>query len=428
MRPVDLSPISPDQQTESPLDLFLIFVGANIVATTLQVGASLPGSFSLTTGLSVIVVGAVAGAALTACLAPIGSRLRVPSIVAARAPLGMAGAQTLALILFATNFLWIALNNVIAGSIATGVTGLGTPSIWSTALGVAATVVVWGGPRAAAIVDRIAVPLLLIAGAVFTAACLRVDWPAWPAATPPVGDLVRGLDVVTGYQVSWLLMFADYPRFTRSPRAASVAVFLGLALTAIWFMPLGFVGAAVAGSSDPGVMVRALGLGWWGAALVTLAALTTNFVNIYMSSLALKSLRPQMGDTAVVWIIGGVGAVFGLLSTDLLNQFAAFTLLLGALLVPVGGILVAHYVLLRSIVRVEDLYDTAGPYARGDAWMRAGLPAWVAGAVTFWASAPIGATVPALVVSIGTYAALRRQPPGPARSDPRTGNETLTSA
>jgi purine-cytosine permease-like protein len=42
MRSVDLSPIGPDEQRESPLDLFLIFVGANIVATTLQVGASLP--------------------------------------------------------------------------------------------------------------------------------------------------------------------------------------------------------------------------------------------------------------------------------------------------------------------------------------------------------------------------------------------------
>ena len=47
MRPVDLSPIGAEQQTETPFDLFLIFVGANIVATTLQVGASLPPSFSL---------------------------------------------------------------------------------------------------------------------------------------------------------------------------------------------------------------------------------------------------------------------------------------------------------------------------------------------------------------------------------------------
>jgi hypothetical protein len=50
-------------------------------------------------------------------LAPIGSRVRVPSIVATRAALGYNGAQLVAVILFLTNFVWIALNNVIAASI-----------------------------------------------------------------------------------------------------------------------------------------------------------------------------------------------------------------------------------------------------------------------------------------------------------------------
>jgi NCS1 family nucleobase:cation symporter-1 len=411
MRPVDLSPITSDQQTETPFDLFLIFVGANIVATTLQVGASLPASFSLGVALSVIAVGAIGGAALTAVLAPIGTRLRVPSIVAARAPLGMSGAQALALLLFVTNFAWIALNNVIAASIAASLTGLGSTGVWATALGLLATLVVLGGPRAAALVDRVAVPLLLVAGGVFTVACLRAPWPAWPTGPVAAGDVVRGLDVVTGYQVSWLLMFADYPRFTRSPRAASIAVFLGLALTALWFMPLGLVGAAVAGSADPGAMVRALGLGWWGATLLALAALTTNFVNIYMSALALKSLRPALGDGAVIWLIGGIGAALSLLSTGLIERFAAFTLVLAGLLVPIGGVLLAHYFLLRREVRVPDLYDAAGPYARGAGWSLPGTVAWVTGAATFWLAGSVGGTVPCLLITIAVYWALSTRRP-----------------
>jgi purine-cytosine permease-like protein len=31
----------------------------------------------------------------------------------------------------------------------------------------------------------------------------------------------RGLDVVIGYQVSWILMFADYSRYTRSARGSA---------------------------------------------------------------------------------------------------------------------------------------------------------------------------------------------------------------
>lgn len=406
MRPVDLAPVGPDEQNSSPLDLFLIFVGANIVATTLQVGASLPASFTARVAFATIAAGAIGGALLTGVLAPVGSRLRVPSIVATRAALGTSGAQALALLLFVTNFAWIALNNVIAASITTGVTGVGTTGAWSAGLGLAATAVVLGGPRAAAIVDRVAVPLLLLSGAVFTTAVLRAPAPMWPAGPVPSGDVARGLDIVIGYQASWLLMFADYPRFVRSPRAAGWAVFLGLALTALWFMPLGLMASAIAGSSDPGAMVVALNLGMWGAALVALAALTTNFVNIYMSGLALKSLRPSLSGTTGVWIIGGIGAVLGLFSLGWLERFASFTLLLGTCLVPVGGLLLAHFVVLRLPTRVPDLYAPS-PVHRG--WSTPGLIAWIAGAVVFQLSTDIGATLPSLVTTMAVYVVLARR-------------------
>jgi purine-cytosine permease-like protein len=408
MRPVDLSPISADDQVQRPFDLFLIFVGANIVATTLQVGASLPPTFSLSIALMVIAVGAVGGAALTGALAPIGTRLRVPSIVASRAALGLSGAKALALLLFVTNFAWIALNNVIAASITARVTNVGTPAGWAVGLGLAATIIVLGGPRAAALVDRVAVPILLLSGAVFTVACLRAPAPTWPAGPVPAADIVRGLDVVTGYQVSWLLMFADYPRYVRSARAAGIAVFLGLGLTALWFMPLGLVASSVAQSADPGDMVVTLGLGWWGATLLALAALTTNFVNIYMSALALKSLRPSTGDGAAVWLIGGVGAALGLLSAGWLEQFASFTLVLAGALVPIGGILLAHYFVLRRPVHVPDLYDRRGPYAAHRGWSLAGTAAWIGGAAAFAAAGNLGGTVPSLVTSIVVYAVVTR--------------------
>ncbi len=403
MRPVDLAPIGPEDQNSSPLDLFLIFVGANIVATTLQVGASLPASFTASVAFAIIAIGAVGGALLTGVLAPVGSRLRVPSIVATRAALGTSGAQALALLLFGTNFAWIALNNVIAASITTQVTGVGTTGAWSVGLGLVATVIVLGGPRAAAVVDRVAVPLLLLSGGIFTIAVLRAPTPAWPAGPVPAGDIARGLDIVIGYQASWLLMFADYPRFVRSPRAAGWAVFLGLALTALWFMPLGFVASAIAGSPDPGAMVTALNLGAWGAILVALAALTTNFVNIYMSALALKSLQPSFSGPAGVWLIGGIGAALGLFSLGWLERFASFTLVLGSLLVPVGGLLLAHFFVLRRPTHVPDLYAQS---SRGHRWSRPGLIAWIAGAVVFQLSGHIGATLPSLVTTIAVYVTL----------------------
>ncbi len=406
MQPVDLAPIAAKDQTSSPLDLFLIFVGANIVATTLQVGASLPSTFTAFAAFGTIAVGVIGGSLLTGLLAPTGSRLRVPSIVATRAALGVSGAQGLALLLFVTNFAWIALNNVIAASITARMTGVGTTTMWSVGLGLAATLIVLGGPRVAAIVDRVAVPVLLAAGAVFTIAVLRAPAVNWPTGPVPTGDIARGLDIVIGYQASWLLMFADYPRFVKSPRAAGWSVFLGLALTSLWFMPLGLVASVVAGSSDPGVMVSALSLGVWGALLVAVAALTTNFVNIYMSALALKSLRPSLSGPVGVWLIGGIGAALGLFSMGWLEQFASFTLVLASCLVPVGGLLLAHFLVLRVPTHVPDLYATP---TGGHAWSTPGLMAWVSGVIVFHACASIGGTLPSLVTTMAVYAVLMRR-------------------
>ncbi|PYQ96454.1 MAG: hypothetical protein DMF96_18370 [Acidobacteria bacterium] len=417
----DIRPAAPAEQTQSPFDLFLIFVGANVVATTFQVGASVATTFTLARTMVLIGVGSVAGAALVAALAPLGPRLRVPSVIAARPALGIAGASLVACVLYISNFAWIALNNVIAASACArvgarwiGAIG-GSPTAWAVALGLLATVIVWRGPRAVARADRVAVPLMVIVAAALSVACWRAPGAADAAAAGPAAAMPwsRGLDVVVGYQVSWILMFADYSRYTRSERGSALAVFLGLALTSAWLMPLGAIAARVAGSSDPGAMLDALGLGTAGAVLLALATVTTNFVNIYMSSLAWKSLTPRAGDAAVIWSIGITGTALGAVPGVWLEQFTNFMVILGAFLVPVGGVLVAHYYVRPVRVNealIAELYDETGAF-RGVSI--AGVGAWAAGAAAFFAAGSIGGTIPALAASVVVYLALLRVwPPG----------------
>jgi NCS1 family nucleobase:cation symporter-1 len=407
----DIRPAAPAEQTQSTLDLFLIFVGANVVATTFQVGASLASSFTLATTTTLVAVGSVAGAALVAALAPLGPRLRVPSVIASRPALGFVGAGLVAVVLYVSNFAWIALNNVIAASACARVgaawigPSAGSQTAWAIALGLLATLVVWLGPRAVARADRIAVPSMVLVAVALTIACARVS--ASPAAAPPATmSWWRGLDVVIGYQVSWILMFADYSRYTRSVRGSALAVFLGLAVTSVWMMPLGAVAARAAGTSDPGAMLDAVGLGAAGALLLTLATLTTNFVNIYMSSLAWKSLAPRANDGAVIWSIGIVGTALSAVPGIWLEQYTNFMMFLGALLVPVGGVLIAHYYIRRPRVDeafIAEMYNPTGSFRGASV---AGVAAWAAGAAAFFAAGSIGGTLPALAVSVLVYRAL----------------------
>jgi purine-cytosine permease-like protein len=222
----------------------------------------------------------------------------------------------------------------------------------------------------------------------------------------PKNPWFRGFDVVVGYQVSWILMFADFSRYTRSGRTATAAVFLGLLLTSLWMMPLGLASARVAASADPGAMMAAIGLGWAGAALMVLATVTTNFVNIYMSGLAWKSLFPRIGDQVSIWSIGAIGTAVGLFYGAWLDRYAEFMMVLGGVLVPVGGVLLAHFRLRRSPVRVADLYDATGP-CRGV--LVPGATAWARGALAYYLASPWGGTLPALAVAVGSYLLLARR-------------------
>lgn len=417
MRAADLGPVPPGERTQSALDLFLIFAGANIVATTLQAGAALAGTFGPAAGLVLIVAGSLAGSALVASLAPIGPWLGVPSVVAARAALGFRGAGLVALLLYLTNFAWIALNNAIAASVVGTALDLHVARpLLAVALGLAATFVVSRGPRAVGLADRVAVPLMCLVGLLLTWAILRAPLPPAPAAAPSGGAfagaewlrLLKGLDLVVGYQVSWILMFADYSRYTPSARQSAAAVFLALVVTSVWFMALGLTAARLAGSTDPGLMIAATGLHRLGALLVALATITTNFVNIYLSSLAWKSLFPRSGDQVSIWSIGIIGSALGVVSAALLERFADFMLILGSLLVPAGGVLLAHFFFHDRSTAVADLYDRHGPYGRHGGISIPGVTAWVAGSITYFVAAPVGSTLPSLIVAMLTYLAAAR--------------------
>jgi len=410
MDAADLSPIPESQRTQTPFDLFLIFAAANVVATTLQTGAVLGSRYGGTDTVVLVVSGAVFGALLVALLAPVGSRFGVPSMIAARAPLGLRGAQLVSGLLYLTNFAWIAVNNTIAASVCAQLLGgESSARIWAAVLGVLATAIVARGPRAVGHADRVAVPLMVIAGSMLTWAAFTLPPMVTAASSEPAPPLLWGIDVVIGYQVSWLLMFADYSRYTRSPRAGATAVFAGLALPALWLMPVGWNLARIAGSDDPGTMLAAAGVGWWAALLVVLATVTTNFVNIYLSSLAWRTLVPRSTGAGSVWMIGAIGTALGLISSAWLTRFADLMVLLGSVLVPVGGIFLAHFVVLRSKVDVAAIYQTA----RMPAFTAAGVAAWLLGFAVYKLAAPIGATLPALATSMIVYSLLGQRGAGP---------------
>ena len=241
MNAADISPVPSSARNQSGVDLFIIFAGANIVATTLQAGAALAVDFSPAAALVLMAAGATAGSVLVAALAVVGPRLGVPSVDrrprrarrAGRGPRGGAALRDQ----FRLDRREQRDRRVGGRSPARrqrGHAGVGDwPRLWSRRRRRA------GGPRAVGLADRVAVPLLVAVGGVITWAVVRRPICRRSRRSRAGERWLRGLDIVVGYQVSWILMFADYSRYTKSERSARHGGVSRPALTSLWLMPLG---------------------------------------------------------------------------------------------------------------------------------------------------------------------------------------------
>ncbi len=395
---LNLSPIPPEQRTASFQDVLLLFAGANIVSTTLVTGGSLAASFSMAEALVLIAVGIVVGTAPIGLLAALGPRYGLPSMVLLRHPFGHGGAATISLLLVVTNFAWIALNNVIAAEAMAPLLE-GPTWVWNLAVGTVAVAIALVGPRAMVLFDRGAIPLMMVLGVLLTLALFGEA--GREAMSRPVTrsiGFLAGLDVVVGYQISWSLMFADYTRYQKSERRASGAAFLGLALSSAWLMAVGAGAGIVVGGNSPTEMIFGLGLPLGALALVALSTITTNFVNIYLASLALRNLWPKAPERPTVILVGVIGTLLGIVSPRLLDHYAEFMGWIATLLLPIVGVVAVHFFL--RVSRQAD--PRQAPRLRLSA-----VAAWLAGVLTYQSlhrlAPAIGATLPTVVVTASSY-------------------------
>lgn len=437
---LDLRPVPEERRTATFWDVLALFAGANVVTTTLVTGGALAPAFSLRQAALLIVLGVALGTLPIAVLARLGPRFGVPTMVLLRRPFGRRGAAAISLLLIVTNFAWIALNNVIAAEACTALLG-GPEWAWSLAVGVVAIGIALFGPRAMAAFDKVAVPALAVVGVAITWALFagpgrEVLARGGNAALP----WLAGLDIVVGYQVSWSLMFADYTRHQRSETRAAWACGLGLAAASLWLMTLGAGAGLVGGGASPTAMILAVGLPAPALLLMALSTVTTNFVNIYLSSLALKNLWPRAPERGTVLLMGGLGTVLGVVSPRLLDRYADFMGWIATLLLPLLAVAIVHFFASARVGRPSGAPRSeaawsgarrprptpaprsgAGGVLRAEpAWSWTGMVAWLAGVVTYQALTHLpwrwGATLPTLGVTAALAIAADRWRHREARS------------
>ncbi len=240
--------------------------------------------------------------------------------------------------------------------------------------------------------------------------------------------------------VSWAPLVADYTRFSRDRRTAFWGTSIGYLLPTLFQFGFGSILVLSRGvdAAHPELLLTAIA-GGGAAAAFALLALTVDetdeaFANVYSTAVSAQNILTRVSQRTLV-LVASIVATAGALAIDM-RSYQRFLLLLGAVFVPLLGVLAADWLLRGAHYSREDVFEAPA--------LRPGpVAAWIVGFLVYeWLNQPadlgfwtrwlghlpipsyaVGASLPSFVVAFLLAAAAVRL--GSARAAARARREPL---
>ncbi len=396
------------------------------------VAAFMVPGLSFTRALLAIAVGVAIGNLLLGWSARIGAQTGVPAMVLYRPALGRQGSYAPTVLNVLQNIGWGAFELLIIGTAAAAISerALGTSArpVWTIAFGAVVTLMAVGGPLVVVRrwISRYAVWLVGASTVYLTVYVLTsVDFGTFLNARGD-GSLPfwQGVDLVVAMPISWIPLAADYTRFSRTPRGAFAGTAIGYGIAHAWFYVLGVLLILSNIATDPGnptgfvTAVLAVPAGLLALAILAVDESDEAFANIYSASVSVQNAFPKLSQRKLSIVIGATCTALAIAVP--LVQYENFLLLIGAVFVPLFGVLAAHHAVVRRGYTSDEIYGTASGVRT---W---GIVAWLTGFVVYnwlnpgtvvwWVSAmewllhdiarlpfPLSASVPWLGASVAAF-------------------------
>jgi NCS1 family nucleobase:cation symporter-1 len=423
--------------------LLWINLGISLLVLVLPAYFDLP----LRDALAATLVGGVIGNALLGLAALIGADARVPTMVLQRAPLGRRGSYLATALNVLQCLGWAIFELIVIATAAdllfAKLFDVHVLWLWKLVFGGIAALMALLGPIG--FVRRFVRKFAIWAVA---ASVVYLAW--WIVDGAHVGRMWRegghhgsfwiAVDTVVAVTVSWAPLVADYTRFSRDRRSAFLGAGIGYLLPTLFQFGFGsiLVLSRHVDAAHPELILTAIA-GGGAAAALALLALTVDetdeaFANVYSSAVSTQNVVPWVSQRALI-LGASVIATAGALAIDM-RSYQRFLLLLGAVFVPLLGVLVADWLLRGAHYSAADVFE--GPAVRVGP-----ILAWVAGFVAYeWLNQPVdlgfwtrwlshlptpsyavGASLPSFVVAFLLTAAAVRL--GSARAAARDRREPL---
>jgi putative hydroxymethylpyrimidine transporter CytX len=195
-----------------------------------------------------------------------------------------------------------------------------------------------------------------------------------------------GADAALAVSVSWVPVAADYTRHSRTERAAFGAAGAAYAATQIVAYVLGLFALALAAGGDTFKPFLKVALGTVFFGVFVLREVDQSFANVYSTAVSIQNLVPRADRRMLTVGLGIITTVLAL--TFNMGDYASFLGLIGAVFVPMLGVLVVDFFVLSP---VRGTISPRTPQEGGNGWdlsltapSRWGMiAAWIIGFTTY---------------------------------------------
>lgn len=407
-----IKPVPDNHRQLRGLDYFILWSSLGVGLLVLSAG-SLLSAASFTDAVLAIVVGSTAGSILLALAGKIGSDHGIPSLVTMRSSFGTLGSYLPAMLNVMQLVGWTTFEIMIMARAAEMLAGSMVPYYaWAAIFGALVALLGIAGPLNVARqwLGKFAVWIAYGTSAIIIINLLSSANILELVSSQGSGmSFFSALDLVIAMPVSWMPLVADYNRFARKSKSALWGTFIGFTMTNILF----YFAGVMLGTSDVIQIIVAIQAMFFGFLMLLLIVDEADnaFADVYSAAVSTQNIFSHISQKHLIGGLTALSAILAMVMT--IQHYEAFLLLIGAIFVPLFGVVLTDYYVVKKRKYTEQiLYGQRGIEIPA-------IIAWALGAMINYMLSPlspiympqlpaIGATIPSLAAASLIYLAIMR--------------------
>lgn len=413
-----ITPVQEKHRTLGGLDYFILWSSLGVGLLVFSAG-SLLSAASFVDAILAIIVGSAAGSILLALAGKIGSDHGIPSLITMRPAFGIRGSYLPSMLNIMQLVGWTTFEIMIMARAAEMLAGSLVPyHFWTVIFGALVAVLGMAGPLNVVKkwIGKFAVWIAYGTSAIIIINLVGSADLAGLLSSPGEGmSFFSALDLVIAMPISWLPLVADYNRFAKKSRSALWATFIGFTITNILF----YFGGVLLGTFDVIAIIIAIQAMFFGFLMLLLIVDEADnaFADVYSAAVSAQNILSKLNQK---YLVVGLTALSTLLAMVIsIQQYEVFLLLIGAIFVPLFGVVLTdYYIVKRQKYTEQMLYSRQNKLGIG----APAVIAWVLGALINYMLSPlspiympqlpaIGAAIPSLAAASLIYLAIVRLQP-----------------